>query len=55
MGSLGFAHLMSKGPKLHNHLEESWIWSDDSWLLTRRGQVAQYQVYEVTPRSRRAG
>ena len=55
MGSLGLAHLMSKGPKLHNHLEESWIWSDDSWLLTRRGQVAQYQVYEVTPRSRRAG
>jgi hypothetical protein len=50
MESLGLAGLMSQGPKLHNHLEESWIWSDDAWRLTRRGQVAQYQVYEVTPR-----
>jgi hypothetical protein len=48
---LGLGGLMREGPELHNHLEESWIWSDDSWRLIPQGQVAQYHVYEVTPRS----
>ncbi len=51
LGYVGLGDLMRKGPELHNHLEESWIWSDESWRLIPRGQVAQYQVYEVTPRS----
>ena len=48
---VGLGALMRKGPELHNHLGESWIWSDDSWRLIPRAQVAQYHVYEVTPRT----
>jgi Dolichyl-phosphate-mannose-protein mannosyltransferase len=51
LGYVGLGALMRRGPELHNHLEESWIWSDDSWRLIPRAQVAQYHVYEVTPRT----
>jgi 4-amino-4-deoxy-L-arabinose transferase-like glycosyltransferase len=50
LGYVGLDRLLRQGPELHNHLEESWIWSDDSWRLILRRQEAQYRVYEVTPR-----
>ena len=49
LGHVGLERLVLKGPRLHNHLEESWIWSDSSWRLTPLVRVAQYHVYEVTP------
>ncbi len=51
LAHVGLERLVLKGPRLHNHLAESWIWSDTAWRLTPRARVAQYHVYEVTPRS----
>ena len=51
LAHVGLERLVLKGPRLHNHLAESWIWSDKAWLLKPRARVAQYHVYEVTPRS----
>ena len=48
---MGLERLVLKGPTLHNHLAESWIWFDRSLWLTPRDTVGQYYLYEVSPRS----